>query len=311
MKRRGTLPLGVDIGTLNTRVALVERGVADHPSLIAVASRPTGDDPARAIAEACAELGTRERRCVLALRAPDALLRTVAFPPMRARERMRAARFEAARFVAYPIGEANVRVAPAERGWYVVGIARYDAVGARIAAAKDAGLRAVAVDDAALALGRAFPYADALVDVGAEATLLVVPDDPIPSVRTFDAGGRALTAAVADALGVDGPTAERRKCTVGLGGAGEHVRDALVEQLASALVEHRASGRADVRTIVLAGNGARLVGFAEALERAVAIPVRLGAFLAGVSETLPADVVRAASPDWGLAYGLALWESAA
>jgi Tfp pilus assembly PilM family ATPase len=311
VKRRATLPLGVDVGTVRTRVALVERGASDRPALIAVASRPTGDDPARAIADACAELGTRERRCVLALRAPDALLRTVAFPPMRARERMRAARFEAARFIAYPIGEANVRVAAADRGRYVVGIARRDAVGARVAAAKDAGLRAVAVDDAALGLGRAFPYADALVDAGEEATLLVLPGEPIPSVRRFEVGRRALTAAVADALGTDGATAERRKHTAGLGGAGEHVCAALVEQLASALVEHRAGARAEVRTIAIIGNGARLAGFADALERAAAIPVRLGALPTGVSETLPADVVRAASPDWGLAYGLALWESAA
>ena len=45
--------------------------------------------------------------------------------------------------------------------------------------------------------------------------------------------------------------------------------------------------------------------------RSVAIPVRLGALPGDVSPGLPSDVVRAASPDWGLAYGLALWETAA
>ncbi|HEX3463176.1 MAG TPA: pilus assembly protein PilM [Candidatus Elarobacter sp.] len=310
MKHRETFPLGIDVGTARTRVALVERDGSDEPSLIAVASRATGDDPARAIREACAELRTRERRCVLALSAPDALLRTVTFPAMRRVERARAARFEAARFVPYPIGEANVRVSPVERGRCVLTIARREAVGARAAAAKRAGLRPVAIDDGALALTRAFPYADALVDVGEATTLLVVPGEPIPSVRTFAVAGRALTAGVVDALGVDEATAERRKRTVGLAGAGEHVRDALIEQLASALVEHRASARADLHTIALTGNGARLAGFADALERAVAIPVRLGALSPGVSETLPFDVVRAASPDWGLAYGLALWEHA-
>jgi Tfp pilus assembly PilM family ATPase len=311
VKRRDTLPLGIDVGAVRTRVALAERDSSGRPSLIAVASRATADDPARAIAEACAELRTRERRCVLGLGAPDALLRTAAFPPMRAGERRRAARFEAARFVPYPIAEANVRVVPFAGNRCVVGIARRGAVDARVAAAKRAGLRAVAVDDVALALARAFPYADALIDVGERATLLVVPGDPVPGVRTFAAGGRAVTEAVAASLGVDAAAAERRKHTVGLAGAGEHARDALVEQIASALVEHRANAGTELRAIALTGNGARLAGLANALERAVAIPVRLAELHAGVSHTLPADVVRAASPDWGLAYGLALWELAA
>jgi Tfp pilus assembly PilM family ATPase len=172
-------------------------------------------------------------------------------------------------------------------------------------------LRPVGVDDAAFALLRAFPYADAIVDVGERATILVLPNDPLPAVRTFATGGRTFTDAVVASLGVDDATAEQRKRSVGLAGAGDHARDALVDQLATALIEHRASARTEPRAIALAGNGARLAGFAEALERAVAIPVRLGALPGDASRGLPCDVVRAASPDWGLAYGLALWDTAA
>ncbi|HEY0614718.1 MAG TPA: hypothetical protein VGC96_08755, partial [Candidatus Elarobacter sp.] len=69
--------------------------------------------------------------------------------------------------------------------------------------------------------------------------------------------------------------------------------------------------RCELRAIALAGNGARLSGLAAALERAVAIPVALASLPAETTRVLPPDVVRAGSPDWGLAYGLALWESAA
>jgi type IV pilus assembly protein PilM len=312
--RPRTLPLGIDIGASRTRVALVECDAWGRPRLVAVASRATGDDAAHAIAAARAELRTHERRCVLALSAPEAVMRTVTFPAMRRAERDRAARFEAQRFVSYPLEEAVVRVQRVARSGderCVAGIARRGALDVRIACAKRAGLRIVAVDDAAFALTRAFAYADAVVDVGESATLLVVPGDPVPAVRALPLGGAALTAAVVASLGVDAPAAEKRKRTIGLAGAGEHARDALVEQIASALVEHRAHARAEMRSIALAGNGARLAGFAEALERAVAIPVRLGALADGTSDALPADVVRAASPDWGLAYGLALWELAA
>lgn len=310
MKRARTFALGIDVGTARTRVALVERDDAGRPALVAVAARPTGDDAALAIADARAELRTRERRCVLALGAPDALLRAIAFPALHRIERARAARFEASRFAPFPVDDAAIRVvAIGER--CAVGVARHDALEARIAAARRAGLRPIAVDDAAFGLLRAFPYADAIVDVGASAALLVVSGDPVPSVSRLAPGGAALTAAVGASLGIDEATAEERKRTVGLSGAGEYARDALVEQLASALVDHRAKARAELRAIALAGNGARLTGFAAALERAVAIPVRLGALGAGASDAIPPDVLRAASPDWGLAYGLALWESAA
>jgi Tfp pilus assembly PilM family ATPase len=309
--RAATVPLGIDIGVARTRVALVELDNTGQPRLVAVAARPTGDDAASAIAEARDELGSRERRCVLAVAAPDALLRTATFPAMRHADRVRAARFEAARFVSFPLEEAAVRVVPAADDRSVIGVARRTALDARVAAARRAGLRAVAVDDASFALLRAFPFADAVVDVGESATVLVVRAEPIPSIKTLPLGGRTFTAAIVASLGLDESSAEQRKRSIGLAGAGDYAREALVEQLASALIEHRASARAELRTIALTGNGARLAAFAEALERAVAIPVRLGALPADASRTLPADVVRAASPDWALAYGLALWSSAA
>jgi Tfp pilus assembly PilM family ATPase len=311
VKRRPTLPLGIDVGSARTRVALLECDPAGTPHLIAVAARPTGDDPAAAIAAAWAELGTRERRCVLAAMHPDALLRVASFPPLGRAERERAARFEATRFVPYPIAEAALRVAPLADGRCVIGAARKSVLAVRLAAAARAKLEPVAVDDGAFALCRAFPAADALIDVGESATTLIVPGEPIPALRAFALGGRGLTAAVAAALGVDEPAAEQRKRSVGLAGAGEHARDELVEQLATALIEIRAAARGEVRAVALVGNGARLTGLADALERAVQVPVRLGALTGGPACPLPPDVVRAAGPDWGLAYGLALWEHAA
>ena len=311
MKLAATLPLGIDIGTAQTRVALLERDGTGKPRLIAVATRPTGDDIGTAIAAACSELATRESRCIMALGPADAVVRSAAFPVMRRLERARAARFEAARFVGYPLHEATVKIHASAGERCIVGVARRSALDARMLGAKRARLRLVAVDDTAFALMRAFPYADAIIDVGERATVLVLPNDPLPAVQVFGAGGRAFTDAVVASLGIADATAEERKRSVGLAGAGDHARDALVEQLATALVEHRATAQTEPRAIALAGNGARLAGFAEALERAVAIPVRLGALPADAARDLPSDVVRAASPDWGLAYGLALWETAA
>jgi Tfp pilus assembly PilM family ATPase len=311
MSRGSTLPLGVDVGRTRTRVALLERDRTGIPRLLAVAVRPTADDPAAAIAEARAELATRERRCILALGHPHTLLRAASFPAMGRIERERAARYEAARFVTYPIAEGAIRVEALREGRCVIGVAHRPSLESCIAAARNARLRPIAVDDHAFALCRAFPHADAVIDIGKDHTTLVVAGDPIPSTRVFEIGGRAFTSAIMSALGIDESVAEQRKRSIGLAGAGERARDTLVEQLASALIETRAAARVELREIALAGNGARLAGLAEALERAVQIPVRLAALGADAALALPSDVVRAASPDWGLAYGLALWEPAA
>jgi Tfp pilus assembly PilM family ATPase len=211
----------------------------------------------------------------------------------------------------YPVSAAEIRVAPIDAARCVIGVARRDAIESRVRAARHAGLRALAIDDAGLALLRAFPTADAIVDVGDAGTLLVVRDEPIPAVRRFSIGGTAFTTAVADALGLDAALAEQRKHTLGMAGAGDHVCGALVEHVASAIVEARAGARSEIRAIALVGNGSRLPGFAEALERAVAIPTHHGALASDASWALPSDVVRAASPDWGLAFGLSLWTLAA
>jgi type IV pilus assembly protein PilM len=310
VSRSATLALGVDVGRTRTRIALLERDAGGRARLAAVATRPSGEDASRAIAEAWTELGTRERRCILALDVTDAEFRSARFPAMSARERRRAARFEAARFISYPLDDAVVRVAGGA-GDCVISVAKRDALEARIGVARRAGLRPLAVDDTAFALLRAFPYADAIVDVGSVATTLILPDEPVPVRRSLEIGGHAFTVAIAASLGIDEASAEGRKRTVGLAGAGEFVRDALVEHIATVLVERRASGRGALRAIALAGNGARLAGLQDALERALAIPVRLAALASDASDALPGDVVRAASPDWGLAYGLALWEAAA
>ncbi|BDE06388.1 pilus assembly protein PilM [Vulcanimicrobium alpinum] len=309
MSRARTFPLGIDLGDDRVRIALVERTGDGDLALCAVASRPAAPDPCAALVDAFEELGTRERRCVLAAAGRDALLRTATFPPLARRERERAARFEASRSVPYPLDDAAVRVVPIDAQRCAIATAPRADVQARSALARRAGLRPVAVDHPALALLRAIPEAAAIVDVGAGATILIVRDEPVPTQRVMPIGGASLTGAIADALGVDRVTAEQRKRTMGMAGAGEHVRDALVEHLAQALAETRAAARADVTSLVLAGNGSRLAGFADALERAAGIPV-MTASLHG-THALPADVVRAASPDWALAYGLAMWECAA
>lgn len=312
VKRGRTLPLGVDVGRARVRIALMEQRPADTPRLLAVAARDHDGDPGPALASAHAELQVAERRCILALTRPDAVLNAAEFPSMTAFERASAARFEAARFIDYPVAEAAVNVVPtATAQRWVVGVVRRTALAALLGSAKIAGLRPLAVDDAACALRRAQPGLHGIVDVGERATRVILHGAAVPFVAEIGIGGFHLTEAIADALGIDHATAEERKRTIGFAGAGTALLEHVIARLVACIGDARRSGYGDSATLVVCGNGGRVAGFADALGRASGCAVRPARLPAELSDALPADVLRAASPDWCLALGLALWKRSA
>jgi Tfp pilus assembly PilM family ATPase len=309
---RPTLPLGIDFGRSRIRVALCARAANGRPTLIAVAARAHGGDPERALREAVHELGTAERRCVLGIGAPDALLRVISLPAMSRFERGRAAVFQAARYIDYPVADAAISLVPltGDARW-TLGIARRVAIEARVAAAKRAKLVPLAIDDVAFALRRAHGDADGTIDISDDVTRLTIFAQPIPFVADVALGAMLFTEGIARALGIDADAAEERKRTIGFAGAGEAQRDAVIDAIADMLARARAAGHTEIRRLAMIGNGSRVPGLPEAIERATGYGVRLAALDVGVSDVLPADVLRAAGADWSVAYGLSLWDAAA
>ena len=319
------LPLGVDLGSTRVRIALVETDREGSVRIRAIVARDLPDAAvstleveqpalvAAVIEEILGEIGSRERRCVLAIGAPACSLRTVRFPKMSWAERLRAARFEAQRFSAWDLEEEGsiVRAHPVDRssGTYAVGVTRTASVDSRVSTMRLAGLRAVAIDHDALAMRRMFPDCDAIVDVGAERSTVHVFGGTSPISLVTELGGAAITRGIAAELSIDMPTAERRKRILGCAGAGVSAREEVVTSIASLI--DRARGRAAINRVVVTGNGARLPSFAHDLEEATSTLAE-----APVPEILhtgsyPEDVVRAAAPDWTLAASLASWSVAA
>ena len=303
-----TLPLGVDVGRRRVRVALAERVARTSAKLLAVAARDHDGDPVSALADALDELRTRERRCIPALGTPDALLCEADFPRMLPWERDGAARFEAARFVDYPIADAAVslgRTAVPQR--WAIGIARRASLAAILDTVRNAGLRPLAVDDAAFALRRAQPDAGGVIDIGYDATRLILFGGSIPYVVRLPIGGLRLTHAIAESLGVDATAAEERKRQIGFAGV---PNEALLEALGAAFADARTAGHVNVREVVLCGNGSRIPGLPDAIARATGQAVRPATLPAACSDTVPSDVLRAAAADWSAAWGLSLWSMA-
>lgn len=310
--KRASLPLGVDIGATRVRVAHVELGT--HGAQIrAVAVRELesqGDVQylAALIDDAVNELGSRERRCVCALGEPDAVVRSLTLPNMTSVERERAARFEARRYIDYPVEEAIVRTHPVDRaaGVWALGIARSSAVQLRTAAIRAAGLKPVAIDHEALAFSRVLPAFDAVLDVGHQRTSLHVGRaGATPVTLQAYTGGADLTRAIERDLLIDARTAEKRKRILGTAGAGERARAALTADIAS-LVES-ARTNYNVRRVALVGNAARLAGLAADVELTTGALCEIAVSDALRGDAYPDDVIRSSAPDWTLAAALACW----
>ncbi|MDP9017367.1 MAG: pilus assembly protein PilM [Candidatus Eremiobacteraeota bacterium] len=314
-----SLPLGVDIGA--TRLRLVHTVVTeDGPKLRAVATRDLAQDVATsgiiidqeyvaaAIEEAYEELQTAERRCVLSVGEPDAVLRSVEFPKMTEMERGRAAVFEAQRYIDYSIEEALVRMHPVEERTevYAIGVIRAKVLHSRIATIKAAGLRPLAADHEGLALGRALPGYDAILDIGHERTSIHIYAGSAPLTLQHVAGGAEITRGIERDLAVDARSAEKRKRILGTAGAGESARSAFLADITS-LLETASSRTGVLARVALFGNGCRLNNFAVDLERATGLLVETPASKLLRGDAYPTDVVRAGAADWNLAAGLATW----
>ena len=162
-----------------------------------------------------------------------------------------------------------------------------EAVVAAVEAAERAGLHVVGVDLASFALLRAASKLDAqveaLVDIGAEVTSVVVHADGEPLiVRTVPRGGTEITENMATRLGVSPAEAEMLKCRYGLHGderpdtataAADAVRP-LVNELRSSFT-YLASGerQKQVTRIALCGGSALMPGLADHLQRQLRVAV--------------------------------------
>jgi type IV pilus assembly protein PilM len=197
-----------------------------------------------------------------------------------------------------------------------------EAVLTAVNAVERAGLHVARVDLASFALLRAASRLDeeveAIVDIGAQATTVVVHADGEPLiVRTVPRGGVEVTALVASRLGLGVPEAEELKCTVGLNGdpqaeATAVLREAvrpLISEIRSSFAYLTAAGKQTLVTrLALSGGGALLPGLVEFLNSQLNIDVVLADPTARLRESRRgkrADLGSSAAVSIGLTLGAA------
>lgn len=235
--------LGLEIGAANLK--LVELS-GNPPALRALATRPTPPgmlvegviaEPqalAQELKELLAEARTKKRYVVTAVPNPSVILRTLQVPKMPLKEMEEAVRWEAERYIPFPIDEVVLDFAPldplaevadGEQVEVMVEAARQEAVASLLEALRGAGLTPIILDVKPFAglypleaqLSSDPEGVSVAVEIGAESTSLVLlkGDRPL-AVRILTLSGKDFTEAIGKSFGLDFLTAEEVKRTYGL-----------------------------------------------------------------------------------------------
>jgi type IV pilus assembly protein PilM len=166
-------------------------------------------------------------------------------------------------------------------------------------AVRAAGLRPVGIDLNPIALLRSLgpvagfdEGAEALVDVGAHVTNMVVHDNGVLRfVRILLMGGEDVTSTLARTMELDRDTAERAKLAASAGDeAGPKVGDLVAQRLAVFVEEVRGSldfyqsqqDATPLARVVVSGGGSLLGPLVERLQAATGVPTERGRTLAGL-----------------------------
>ncbi|MDM7889277.1 type IV pilus assembly protein PilM [Curtobacterium sp. RHCJP20] len=231
----------------------------------------------------------------------------------------------------YPVSETDGPDGPLVHGLLIAAVK--DAVLANVRAVQLAGLNPVGVDLIPFALSRVYlpaakyPGTHVLAEIGANTTTVVIATDGVPQfVRIIPTGGDGLTQSLATALDIPVEQAEAVKRWIGLGDRAQTADDlraaSVIQELASELltslrntVNYFTSTREGsvITSLVIAGGGASLPGFAEALQGHTRIPVVLGDAMsdAAMSRFIRREDVTSRGSAVAVAWGLANGSSAA
>ena len=297
-------PIGLDIGSSSIRAVEVRRGKDEHTlTNFGQVPLPPGtvqagilQDPVAvtaALKQLWAACKFDTKKVTLGVTNPQLVVREVSVSNLPDKERRKSLPFQVRDMLPLAVERSLLDFHPLEqpgdsptvRGLLIA--MPKEAVLTTVQAVEKAGLRVAGVDLASFAVLRAASRLDAqveaIVDIGAEVTSVVVHADGEPLiVRTVPRGGTEITDTMATRLGINPADAEALKCRFGLHGDGDPdtavaAADAirpLVNELRSSFT-YLASGerQKQVTRISLCGGSALMPGLAEHLQQQLNVAV--------------------------------------
>lgn len=343
--------VGIDIGSTTVRAAEVEGATKARPTVLRYHEVPLPSGAAKsgevlethtvatALKRLWTEGGFKSKDVVLGMGNQRVIARDLTMPKMPLAQMREALPFQVEDMLPmpaseslldfYPISESEGQNGPVVNGLLVAAVKQ--SVLANVDAALLAGLSPIDVDLIPFALTRlrardhGGPETIALVDVGSATTNVVIVIGGVPQfVRIIPAGGNDATLAIAMSLEIDEGIAENAKRALGLTPAAVNPEHRpILEQIQRATGELLNSIRntlsyfdnthqvSNVERIVLSGGGARLSGFATALQELTRTEVVISDPLATLSISKSMSQYPVESRDsMSVALGLALGSAA-
>jgi type IV pilus assembly protein PilM len=354
----GRTAVGLDIGTSGVRAAELTFGkgpvtlqrfgqVALPPGAVRDGEVADPQLVAEAIKHLWSTAKFSTKKVVLGVANQKVIVRQVDLPWMPTDELRKSLALQVQDFIPIPVEQAILDFHPLEsvddgsnaKSLRVLLVAASrDMIDTTLDAVKRAGLRTTQVDLTPFAVLRSLGRVDevgvasagvhggaeALVDIGAKVTNIVIHQNGVPRfVRILLMGGDNITDAVAERLGVPFEQAVTVKQQLGMAPvrgevATDHPAARVVESSAGSFVEEvRGSldyylaqpGSVPLQRVVISGGGARLAGLGQRLAAATRLPVEPGAATAAlrVGKTgLSADQLSYVEPQIAVPVGLAL-----
>ena len=317
--------VGLDIGasgvraaevTVGKRPAVLERfgQVALPPGTVRDGEVIDPDTVARAIKQLWATAKFSTKKVVLGVANQKVIVRQVDLPHLPADELRKSLPYQVQDYIPIPVDQAILDFHPLEefvndQGGRMLRVllvaASRDMVDGAMRAAQQAGLTPTMVDLTPFALLRSLApmdaqgfddtEAEALVDIGASVTNIIVHQGGVPRfVRILLMGGNDITDAVAERMGLPVDQAEATKIQLGMTAdpmseAAQHPAARVIEQYAAQFVDE-VRGSLDyylaqpqavrVRRVIVSGGGAQLTGLVQRLAQATRMTVEPGQPLA-------------------------------
>ena len=257
------------------------------------------------------------RNVILGIANQQVVVREVNLPNIPAAQRSQALPFQARDIIALPIDQAVLDFIPVGEvdpatdtlPGLLIAVPR-EPVSAAVRAVERANLKVARVDLSSFAILRSIADShltvEAVVDIGAHLTTIVIHNNGVPRViRTVARGGQGLTETLSTRMGIDNFDAEQAKRQVGLSGADHAIANALLEAIRPLAAEIRSSVHlfasthrgVSIARVSLTGGGALISGLGAMLSDQLGIPVELADALRHVDNRYASKATKQADDD--------------
>lgn len=241
MGKAKNIGLGLDIGTSSVKMVELERGVKGTAMVSRFAKIPlppgalnggvvsNGREVSQAIAELLQLTKIKQKKAAVAIAGQAVIVRHIKMPLMSEEELQNAIRWEAERYIPFPVDEVNmdcqiIETFPESNEMEVMLVcAHNDIVYSHLQTLEDSGIQPVAMDIQPFAVMRAMGLEDsnsddtvALLDIGAgTADLTIIKKGMHRFTRIIPMAGSHMTTSVANHMNLDFNEAEKLKIAHG------------------------------------------------------------------------------------------------